>query len=120
MIVQTKKRWELSQYQKAEYIEKFTSKLAALRIQANISQEDIANIIGKSRQTYHAIESKKAAMPWNTYLSLIFFFDAIEDTSQMIRELDIYPTQLIEQFNNVANLGSEKSTKLDDTKNKLV
>lgn len=104
MIIRCKKCWELSQSQKDEYIEKLTSKLAALRAHADISQEDLANIIGTSRQTYYAIESRKRAMSWNTYLSLIFFYDAVEETSQMIRELGAYPTQLVEQFNDVTTL----------------
>lgn len=104
MINRCKKCWELSQSQKGEYIEKLTSKLAALRAHADISQEDLANIIGTSRQTYYAIESRKRAMSWNTYLSLIFFYDAVEETSQMIRELGAYPTQLVEQFNDVTTL----------------
>ena len=59
MINQSKKCWELAQPQKDEYIEKLTSKLAALRAQTDISQEDLSNIIGISRQTYYAIESRK-------------------------------------------------------------
>jgi len=104
LIIRCKKCWELSQSQKDEYIEKLTSKLAALRAHADISQEDLANIIGTSRQTYYAIESRKRALSWNTYLSLIFFYDAVEETSQMIRDLGVYPTQLVEQFNDVTTL----------------
>ena len=100
MIIRSKKCWELSQSQKNEYIEKLTTKLAALRAHADISQEDLANILGTSRQTYCSIESKKRAMPWNTYLSLIFFYDAVEETSQMIRDIGAYPSQLVEQFND--------------------
>ena len=100
MIIRSKKCWELSQSQKNEYIEKLTTKLAALRAHADISQEDLANILGTSRQTYCAIESKKRAMPWNTYLSLIFFYDAVEETSQMIRDIGAYPSQLVEHFND--------------------
>ena len=43
----------------------------------------------------------KRTMSWNTYLSLIFFYDTVENTSQMIRELGVYPTQLAEQFNDI-------------------
>ena len=101
MIIRCKKCWELSQSQKDEYIEKLTSKLAALRAHADISQEDLANIIGTSRQTYYAIENRKRTMSWSTYLSLIFFYDTVENTSQMIRELGVYPMQLVERFNDV-------------------
>lgn len=104
MVIRRKKCWELSQSQKDEHIEKLTSKLAALRAHADISQEELANIIGTSRQTYYAIEGKKRAMSWNTYLSLVFFYDAVEKTSQMIRELDAYPMQMVEQFNDATNL----------------
>ena len=104
MIVRNKKYWELPQAQKDEYVQNLTSKLAALRAHADISQEDLANIIGTSRQTYHAIETSKRTMSWSTYLSLIFFYDAVEDTSQMIRELGLYPTQLVEQFNDVTTI----------------
>lgn len=104
MINRSKKCWELAQPQKDEFIEKLTSKLAALRAQADISQEDLSNIIGISRQTYYAIESRKKVMSWNTYLSLIFFYDSVEETSRMIRELGAFPTQLVEQFNDVTTL----------------
>ena len=104
MIVRNKKCWELPQAQKDEYILNLTSKLAALRAHADISQEDLANIIGTSRQTYYAIENRKRTMSWNTYLSLIFFYDAVENTSQMIKELGIYPSQLVEQFNDVTTI----------------
>ena len=101
LIIRNKKCWELTQAQKDEYIQNLTSKLAALRAYADISQEDLANIIGTSRQTYHAIENRKRTMSWSTYLSLIFFYDTVENTSQMIRELGVYPMQLVEQFNDV-------------------
>ena len=50
LINRGKKCWELSQSQKDKYIEILTSKLAALRAHTDISQEDLANIIGISRQ----------------------------------------------------------------------
>ena len=103
LINRSKKCWNLSPSQKDAYIEKLTSKLAALRAHADISQEELANIIGTSRQTYYAIEGRKRAMSWNTYLSLVFFYDAVDKTSQMIRELDAYPMQMVEQFNDTAN-----------------
>lgn len=100
MKLQGKKRWDLSRRQKDEYVENLSFKLAALRAQANISQEDLANIIGISRQTYYAIENGKRTMSWNTYIGLLFFFDSLAKTAQMLRTLGAYPVELIEQFNN--------------------
>lgn len=98
-----KKNWALTQTQKEDYIEKLTSKLTALRAHANISQEDLSNIIGVSRQTFYAIETRKRRMSWNTYMSLILFFDVVEETSQMLRELDVYPVELIANLNRKSN-----------------
>ena len=47
--------------------------LAVLRTKTKISQDDLANIIGVSRQTYGAIERGVRKMSWNTYVSLIFY-----------------------------------------------
>lgn len=98
-----KKNWALTQTQKEDYIEKLTSKLTALRAHANISQEDLSNIIGVSRQTFYAIETRKRRMSWNTYMSLILFFDVVEETSQMLRELDVYPVELVANLNRKSN-----------------
>ncbi len=73
--------------------------LSALRARADITQEELANIIGISRQTYYAIESKKKQMSWNIFMSMIFFFHELKSTSEMLKELKIYPIDLILRFN---------------------
>ena len=103
MIIRNKRCWEPTQAQKDEYIERTTSKLAALRTHADISREDLANIIDISRHSYCAVECRKRMVSWNTYLSLIFF-GAVSETLQMSRERGAYPAQPIEQFNNAATL----------------
>lgn len=95
-------KWKIDRSYKNICIEMMTENLASLRAKADITQGEISNLIGISRQTYYAIETGQRTMSWNTYLSLIFFFDSVVETSQMIRELGVYPTQLVEQFNNIA------------------
>ncbi len=73
--------------------------LSALRARADITQEELANILGISRQTYYAIESKKKQMSWNIFMSMIFFFHELKSTSEMLKELKIYPIDLILRFN---------------------
>ncbi len=102
--MKSKKRWELSRSRKESYVERLSLKLPALRGQANISQEDLANIIGISRQTYYGIENRKKDMSWNTYIALTFFFDSVEETSQMLRELEAFPTDLVAQFNTITQI----------------
>lgn len=93
-------KYYLSDEEKCDLIDKLTEELLILRTKAEISQEEIANIIGTSRQTYGAIERKARKMSWNTYLSLIWFFDYNRLTHKMIRNMDAFPHELVKNFNN--------------------
>lgn len=93
-------KWLLSDAEKNRFISAITPNLPALRTQAGISQEELANLIGISRQTYSAIERKTRRMSWNTYLSLILFFDHNKKTHKMIRALSIFPKELVVRFND--------------------
>lgn len=88
-------KWLLTDAEKDGYIATLTPHLALLRTQADISQEELANLIGVSRQTYSSIERKVRRMSWNTYLSLLFFFDHNKKTHKLLRQLSIYPNRLI-------------------------
>lgn len=94
-----KARWDLSVDEKNGYIDALTEELPILRAKANISQEDLARIIGISRQKYGWIERKERRMSWNTYLSLIFFFDYNQVTHKMIRATNAFPSELIAKIN---------------------
>ena len=64
-------RWNLDEADKEKLISALTPELTILRVKAEISQGELANLIGVSRQTYGAIERGARQMTWNTYLSLI-------------------------------------------------
>ena len=91
--------WLLPDAEKDEFIAKLTPNLAVLRKQAEISQEELANLIGVSRQTYSAIERKIRRMSWSTYLSLMLFFDHNQKTHNMLRILSLFPKELVSHFN---------------------
>lgn len=93
-------KWLLSDDEKEEFIAMLTPNLPALRTKADISQEELANLIGISRQTYSAIERKIRPMSWNTYLSLILFFDHNKKTHKMLRLLALFPQELVARFND--------------------
>ena len=93
-------KWELSEAEKEEFIAKLTPNLLVLRTQAEISQEELANLLGISRQTYSAIERKVRPMSWSTYLSLILFFDHNKKTHKMLRMLSLFPKELVARFND--------------------
>lgn len=90
----------LSDAEKDEFIATLTPNLPALRTQAEISQEELANVLGISRQTYSAIERKIRKMSWNTYLALILFFDHNKRTHKMLRMLSLFPKDLFNRFND--------------------
>ena len=98
----------LTEDEKTYFINALTKNLTSLRAKAGMSQEEISNIIGVSRQTYGAMERKHRTMSWNTYLSLILFYDYNKKTHDMIRGIDAFPHELIKRFN-----GDEHLTEAD-------
>ena len=63
-------KWKLTDEEKQMLIAAITQELIPLRSKAGISQGELANLIGVSRQTYGAIERGDREMTWNTYLHL--------------------------------------------------
>ena len=98
--METESKWLLSDAEKDAFIATLTPNLPALRTQAEISQEELANLLGISRQTYSAVERKNRKMSWNTYLSLILFFDHNKKTHNMLRMLGLFPKELIARFHD--------------------
>ena len=92
-------KYVITKKQQDLFIDALTAELAPLRAKIGISQNEIASIIGVSRQTYSSIEAGSRKMSWNTYLSLVFFFDYHAATHQMIRKIGAFPNALIETIN---------------------
>ena len=91
-------KWKIDRSYKNICIEMMTENLASLRAKADITQGEISNLIGISRQTYYAIETGQRTMSWNTYLSLLLFFDTNNSTRSMLRALSIYPKELMSKM----------------------
>lgn len=86
--------WAMTNEEKDVLISKLTEYLPTLRGTVKVSQEQIANAIGVSRQTYNSIELKKRKMSWNTYMALVFFYDQQPNSHILLRRLDIFPEQI--------------------------
>lgn len=99
-------KWLQTDAEKDKFIATLTPNLTALRTQAEISQEELANLIGISRQTYSAIERKVRRMAWSTYLSLVLFFDHNQKTHKMLRMLSLFPKELVTRFNDGVDYSS--------------
>lgn len=94
-----REKWQIEKEYKNISIAILQDNLSALRAKAGINQEELANILGISRQTYYAYETKKQIMNWNIFMATIFFFHKINSTSTMLNELKVYPIDLFDRFN---------------------
>ena len=74
-------------------IEKLVKNLPSLRAVAGLSQKDLAEMIGVSRQTIVYIENGKRKMSWTLFLALMFIFTRRRDTKQLIEIMGIYPKE---------------------------
>jgi DNA-binding XRE family transcriptional regulator len=90
---------ELPELDRNKLIEILTDELPVLRAKLGISQDDISNIVGISRQTYSAIETKKRKMSWNTFLSLILFYGYNEKTTNLVEAIGAFPPELKQTLN---------------------
>ena len=71
--------------EKEELILALTEILPLLRAAIGISQGEIAEYIGVSRQTYCAFAIGKRQMSWNTFLSLFLFFISNAETNNLLK-----------------------------------
>jgi DNA-binding XRE family transcriptional regulator len=92
-------RWVISDEKKEEYISRLLPQLATLRARVGVSQDELASLVGISRQTYCLTESGSRSISWNTFLSLIMFYDYNSRTHDLIRSIGAFPEDLFYQFN---------------------
>ena len=82
-----------------KYTALMSQNLQILRLKANLSQEDLANLLGVTRQTISAIETGQRTMSWTVFLALFLLFLNNKDTKQLMIALGIY-TKEISNFVN--------------------
>ncbi len=122
--MESKAKWRITEAEKKRFIDALANELPALRAKTGAPQDDLAKLIGISRQTYGSIERKSRDMSWSTYLSLILFFDYNKSTHSMIRHLSAFPTELIDRLNDgkhitEIDLESVSGITIDDINDKL-
>lgn len=80
------------------YMEIMADNLSVLRAKLNLTQSELADIVGISRYTLIAIEKKQRMMTWNTFLSLLFIFEKNDDSKKLLHVLEIYTSELEDFF----------------------
>lgn len=83
-----------------------TNYLPVLRASLGISQGELAEFIGISRQTYCALEVGKREMGWNTFLALFLFFVSNDASNSLLNMNDVFIEQVhtFLQFESVKNM----------------
>jgi len=85
---------DLSDSKKDELICILTNELRVLRAKMEISQHDLADRIGITRQTLGMIEKKKHRMTWNHFMALLFVFKSNDGSSEILDRIGAYPDEL--------------------------
>ncbi|MBQ7499428.1 MAG: helix-turn-helix transcriptional regulator [Clostridia bacterium] len=94
-----KSKWSFTAEEKNRLVDSMTAELATLRTKADVSQEELAELIGVTRQTYGSLERGTRRMTWTTFLSLLLFYDRNCRTHDMMRTIDAIPQEIERKFN---------------------
>lgn len=63
--------------------------LPVLRAKLGVTQMELADLVGLSRQTIIALENKSRVMTKTTFLALLFIFSDHESTKDLLRYIEL-------------------------------
>lgn len=89
----------IAQIDKKTLVEKLAIELPVLRAKMGISQAELGELIGVSRQTYSMIETLKKEMGWSVYMSLILVFSSNSKTASLLEFCGAFPGELKDAIN---------------------
>lgn len=91
---------KLSEESKSNSIKNMSDNLVALRTMLHLTQAQLAEIMGVTRQTLVLYETGKRVMTWNTFLSLMFIFTQKRETRELLNILNIYTDEMKDLYGN--------------------
>lgn len=67
-----------------EFAQQFAGKLRILRASMGLSQTEIADAIGVTRQCYYMYESQTKELTWSKCLTLLYFYEIWEESRDLL------------------------------------
>ena len=86
---------------KQELCKVLASNLPTLRTKANLSQDELADRLGFSRQTISAIENEKRDMQWSTFSAIVLYFAQNDEIKRLMVTMGII-TDGVEKILNIS------------------
>ena len=87
-----------SEIDKHHYLRVMAENLPVLRAKLELTQSELAEVIGVSRQTIATSETGAREMSWSTFMSLLFLFRHNESTSVLLPVLGIFTPEISSLF----------------------
>lgn len=84
----------ISTEDKKQLCKNMANNLPSLRAQMDLSQDELADRLGLSRQTISAIENGKRAMQWRTYTVIALFFSNDNEIRKLMLAMEILNTEV--------------------------
>lgn len=84
----------MKQVNKEDLIERLVHELPILRARLYMTQDEVGEMAGLSRQTYSALETRKRRMTWSNFMALLFVFYYNPVTREEIENKGVFPEEL--------------------------
>ena len=81
-----------------KYAKLMADNMATLRTKLGLSQQELAEAIGMTRQTISATETGVRPLSWTCFLSVLFVFMQNKETKILLKALGIYTDELADAF----------------------
>jgi len=97
----------MSNERKQELCKVLASNLPTLRTKANLSQDELADRLGFSRQTISAIENEKRDMQWSTFSAIALYFAQDDKIKRLMIAMEIINDD-VEKTLNISKVKEQK------------
>lgn len=74
-----------------QLIEKMILNMVVLRTMLHLTQDELASLLGMTRQTLTMIETRKRKMTWTVYLALLYIFSQSPETKKLLEIWELEP-----------------------------